>query len=53
VDRLQKEFKEKSVKLKRNLQERFFELRTALKIQENMCQEVLKKNLQHIEQGIA
>ncbi len=52
VDRLYQEFREKSVRLKENLQTRFNELRTALNIQEKTCEAILKKNLAHIEQGI-
>jgi len=34
------------------LKEKFNELRTALKVQEQICEAVLKKNIQHIESGI-
>lgn len=52
VEHLNNEFQQKQMHLKLKLKTTFNEMRTALKIQENTCETVLKKNLQHIENGI-
>lgn len=52
VEKLAKEFLLKQEKLQKHLKDQFNELRTALKVQEQTCEAILKKNIQHIENGI-
>ena len=46
------EFRHKSNELRKNIKDKFNELKTMLKIQEQKAETILKKNLTHLENEI-